>query len=155
MSKMSQAEIYRKTIIPLIPGIVKTLNRMALAGDVHAANSLLNRVMPPLKAHAKSVEVPTSTNLVQQMRNVVDSMLTGKIPPDVGNQLITSLTSLANIELVGDRLNAIEKRLNMVTNQPQTPEEIAQELEKRGLPVDWIQKLDDQFPLNPNYPTIQ
>src|SRR5450759_4348264 len=92
--------ILRKAIVEAMPEIIQGLIDAAKLGDVGAATVLLNRCVPALKPEALAVCLPVKETLTDLCNEIVKSIVTGKIPPDVGSQLISALAGEAkNIEV--------------------------------------------------------
>lgn len=115
-SERARADV-RKAITKGIPAIVEKLQALALAGDVRAAETLLARGLPPLKAVAPEVSLPgytTNMSNTQAANAVFEAVATGQMPPDLGAQLITSLAAAARVAEVDEfraRLEDLESRL--------------------------------------------
>ena len=74
---------------------------------------VLNRIEPPLKSVTPTFEFDfdPEADLHKQAKQVLDAMAKGKIPSDVGQLFITSISSMLNIQEKTDfeeRLKAIE-----------------------------------------------
>jgi hypothetical protein len=76
-------------------------------------NMVLGRIEPPLKSVTPTFEFEfdPDADLHKQAKQVLDAMAKGKIPSDVGQLFITSISSMLNIQEKTDfeeRLKAIE-----------------------------------------------
>ena len=76
-------------------------------------NMVLGRIEPPLKSVTPTFEFDfdPEADLHKQAKQVLDAMAKGKIPSDVGQLFITSISSMLNIQEKTDfeeRLKAIE-----------------------------------------------
>ena len=74
---------------------------------------VLNRIEPPLKSVSPVYEFDfdPEADLHKQAKQVLDAMARGKIPSDIGQLFITSISSMLNIQEKTDfeeRLKAIE-----------------------------------------------
>lgn len=94
--------------------IVKELERAALAGDVQAARTLLERALPVYRLTAAPVNVPAAAaaeTATGKAQAVMDAIAVGKIPPDVGAQLIAAIGALVRVVEIDElerRIAAIE-----------------------------------------------
>lgn len=103
----TDATIIRRAISSAAPGIIKMLVEAAQNGDIQAAKILVDRICPPLKSQAVSIDLPTTGTLEKQGERVIKATLSGQIPSDIGAQLIMALGNQARIS----DLAAIEERL--------------------------------------------
>ena len=76
-------------------------------------NMVLNRIEPPLKSVSPMVEFDFNIDGKphEQAMQVIDAMSNGKIPSDIGQMFVTSISSMLNIKEKTDfeeRLKAIE-----------------------------------------------
>ncbi len=104
----------RKAISLEAEDIVKVLVKQAKEGDIQAAKILLDRIVPPLKSQALSVNIPIGETLPETGGNVVNATMNGSIPPDIGAQLIRALSDqskLVELEEISQRLARLEKQL--------------------------------------------
>lgn len=71
----------------------------ALAGDMQAAGLVLNRITPTLRAQSDMVQFKfdASKSIAQQIEQVLAAVATGEVPPDIGQQIIASIGTLANV----------------------------------------------------------
>lgn len=93
--------------------LVLAMYTRAAAGDTRAAKLFFERVAPPLRAQAKEVqiEMPANASLADQARVIVKAVTDGKLPADVGAELVRALGALASLEEhseVKRRLDAME-----------------------------------------------
>ncbi|MEI6269493.1 MAG: DUF5681 domain-containing protein [Methylococcaceae bacterium] len=107
--------MFRRAIAEAMPDIIKMLIDAALSGDVGAATVLLNRCVPAMKCEAQAINLPVKKTLPEQGNEIVKATVTGRIPPDVGSQLITALAAQAKLieldDLIG-RIAALEAKKN-------------------------------------------
>ena len=95
-------------------GIVKKLQEAALAGDVQAARTLLERALPVYRASAEPVQLPglnDALELADKAHAVLAAVADGSIPPDLGAQLVTAIGTVARVAEVdelGRRIAALE-----------------------------------------------
>ena len=105
----------RKSINEDMPDILNKLIELAKGGDVQAIKLVLERVCPALKPQAVPISLPVCDSLAEQGQEVIRATMTGKIPPDIGSQLITTLSNqgkLIELQELSERLARIEKQLN-------------------------------------------
>ena len=89
--------------------VARVVMDAALAGDMQAANMVLQRLSPPLRARAEKVtfELTPDAPLHQQANQVLASVAEGAIDPETGKMLIDCIQSVAGIRAVDE----LEKRL--------------------------------------------
>ena len=100
--------LLRKAIVEAMPEIIQGLIDAAKLGDISAATVLLNRCVPVLKAEAQAINLPVKGTITEQGDEIIKSIVTGKIPPDTGSQLITALANQAKIVEIDDLTRRIE-----------------------------------------------
>jgi len=91
--------------------IVKKLETAALAGDVQAARTLLERALPVYRATAEPVLVQGmggADTLTDKARVVLKAVADGRVPPDIGAQLVTAIGTVARVAEVDELLRRIE-----------------------------------------------
>jgi len=95
--------------------IVKKLEAAALAGDVQAARTLLERALPVYRAAAAPVRLPKLTeaeSLTDKAKAVLDAVASEDVPPDIGAQLIAALGNVARVAEIDElarRVKALEE----------------------------------------------
>lgn len=95
--------------------IVAKLQEAALAGDVQAARTLLERALPVHRATAAPVEVPgmaDAPDLTSKAQAVLAAVAEGSIPPDMGAQLVTAIGTVARVAEIDElqrRIAALEE----------------------------------------------
>jgi hypothetical protein len=97
-------------------GIVKRLQEAALAGDVQAARTLLERALPVYRAAAEPVQLPglnESAALTDKAQAVLSAVADGSIPPDLGAQLVTAIGTVARVAEVDE----LARRIAALENQ--------------------------------------
>lgn len=109
------ATLLRKSIVDEMPAILKTLVNLAKEGDVQAAKVLLDRICPPLKPQALSINLPVNGTLCEQGGEIIKATLAGHIAPDTGGQLIAALANQGKLiettELIA-RIEILENNAN-------------------------------------------
>ena len=93
--------------------IVRKVVEAALAGDMQAANIVISRLQPPLKARAETVEfdLDTTKSLTEQAAQVLNAVAAGQVDPDTGQQIINSITAFAGLKQIDElegRLSTLE-----------------------------------------------
>ena len=94
--------------------IIARLQKAALDGDVQAARTLLERALPVYRTAAEPVELPElvgAKELTDKARVVLDAVADGRVPPDVGSQLVAaigSVSKLAEVDELSRRVAALE-----------------------------------------------
>jgi len=112
---LATAERIRNALVKELPGILETVVKSAKGGDITAAKTILERVLPPLKA----IEVPVSFgdlagSLSQQGQTILAAAASGTLPPGQAAQLLGAVAAQAKILEVDElerRLTELEKRL--------------------------------------------
>lgn len=95
--------------------IVARLQEAALDGDVQAARTLLERALPVYRTSAEPVDLPElarATELTDKAQAVLDAVADGRVPPDVGSQLVAAIGSvsrLAEVDELARRVTALEQ----------------------------------------------
>jgi hypothetical protein len=97
-----------------VEAIVAKLQSKALDGNTRAAELLLERALPPLRAVAEPVELPGLTDaatLTAKAECIVALTAEGKLSPDVATAMLTAIGQLAKateIDELARRLDALE-----------------------------------------------
>jgi len=95
--------------------VARVVMDAALQGDMQAANMVLQRLSPPLRARAEKVtfELTPDAPLHEQANQVLASVAEGAIDPETGKLLIDCIQSVAGIRAVDEleaRLIALEEK---------------------------------------------
>lgn len=106
--KSMTATLLRQAINDDMPDILNKLIELAKGGDVQAIKLVLERVCPALKPQAVPISLPVSDSLAGQGNEIIRATMTGKIPPDIGSQLITALANQAKIIEIDELTKRIE-----------------------------------------------
>lgn len=90
--------------------IVRVVIDKALQGDAQCAALVLARVTPALRAQAERVQFQFDANgsLTEQVRQVLQAVANGEVAPDMGKQIIDSISALSGVKLVEE----LEARLD-------------------------------------------
>ena len=91
--------------------ILNKLAEMALAGDVQAANLVLQRIHPTLKSKAPTFvfDLDPDASLEAQARQVMAAISAGEVEADVGKMLVEVLHSFSALR-IADELAQLERR---------------------------------------------
>lgn len=97
--------------------IARVVIAAAKNGDIQAANIVLQRLAPPLKARGEKVTftLDSTQSLTEQARQILQAIASGEIDPETGKLLIECIggfAGLKEIDELASRLNAIEARYN-------------------------------------------
>lgn len=96
--------------------IVQVLQVAALAGDVQAARTLLERALPVYRTSAAPVELPGlewAATLTEKAQAILAAVGKGEVAPDVGASLVGAVGSVAKIVEIDEltrRIAVLEKR---------------------------------------------
>lgn len=98
-----------------VEAIVAKLQSKALEGNTRAAELLLERALPPLRAVAEPVELPGLTDaatLTAKAECIVALTAEGRLSPDVASAMLNAIGQLAKtteIDELSRRLAALEE----------------------------------------------
>lgn len=87
----------RKAIEARSDDILNAVIEAATNGDMTACKMLLDRFCPSLKPITQLISLPVNESLSGQGTEILNAIVTGKIAPDIGTQLLTALSSQAKI----------------------------------------------------------
>ncbi|MEE9928077.1 DUF5681 domain-containing protein [Microvirgula aerodenitrificans] len=95
--------------------VARVVMDAALAGDMQAANLVLQRLSPPLRARAEKVtfELTPDAPLTRQAQQIMTAVAEGSIDPETGQLLINCITAFAGLKQVDEleaRLIALEEK---------------------------------------------
>jgi len=110
----TMATLVRKDIEQALPGILATVIKQAVDGELQACKILLDKICPNLRPQALPVSIELGATLPETGGNVLAATMSGIVPPDVGSMLITALSNqgkLVEIQELTERLQRIEKQL--------------------------------------------
>ena len=93
--------------------IAKIVIDAAKAGDMQAANLVLSRLQPVLKARAETVtfQLDPTAPLTQQAQQVIVAVAAGEVDPDTGKVLIDCLSAfggLREVDELAERITSLE-----------------------------------------------
>lgn len=106
----------RKAIEAHSDDILKAVIDSAVAGDMAACKILLDRITPTLKPVAQPIFLPVNDSLAGQGSEVIKATMVGRIPPDIGSQLISALAAQSKII----EIDELTKRIEALENKKQT-----------------------------------
>lgn len=98
--------------------ILRSLQSAAQSGDVQAARTLLERALPVHRSTAAPVELPElvqADTLTAKACAVLDAVSGGRVPPDVGAQLVAAIGAVSKINEIDElvrRVEALEESRN-------------------------------------------
>jgi hypothetical protein len=104
----------------MLVGELEALTRKAvekaLEGDIAALKLCLDRIAPPLRPTAMTIDIqiPAEATLTDTARAFVSAAAAGELPPDIAAQLVTAVAGVAKVEeleSIKDRLEALERAL--------------------------------------------
>lgn len=108
----------REQISEALPAIIRKLLAQARKGDVQAARTLLERVLPPARTEAASVNLPevaAAKTFTERAESLFRAAVSGEIAPDIAAQLLTGITQsarTAHMDEMERRLAALEAERN-------------------------------------------
>ena len=112
---LATAERLRNALVKDLPGILETIVKAAKGGDIQAGRTILERVLPPLKAIEVPVQLEALTGtLSDQGQTILRAMGEGALSSGQAVQLLGAIAAQARIVEVDDfakRLEVLEKRL--------------------------------------------
>ena len=90
--------------------IIERLQKAALEGDVQAARTLLERALPIYRVSAEPVELPeldAAAELTDKAKAVLTAVASGRVPPDVGSQLVSAIGSVSRVAEIDELLRRV------------------------------------------------
>lgn len=83
------------------PDVVRVVIDKALEGDMTAAGLVLSRLTPPMRAQSDKVQFPfdAAAPMTTQIEQVLAAVAAGEVPPDVAQQIISSIAALNQARL--------------------------------------------------------
>lgn len=112
---LATAERLRNALVKDLPDILDVVVQNAKKGDAAAAKTILDRVLPPLKA----IEAPVALRelagtLSEQGQGILNAMASGLLAPGQAAQLLDAIATQSKILEADDfarRLKALEDRM--------------------------------------------
>ncbi len=112
---LATAERLRNALVKDLPAILESVVKAAKGGDMQAARTILERVLPPLKAsEIPAFLAPLEGSLAEQGQTVLGAMAAGALAPGQAAQVLGAIAAQAKIvefDELARRLAAIETRL--------------------------------------------
>ena len=95
--------------------VARVVMDAALGGCMTAANLVLSRLAPPLRARSEKVEFELTPDapLTTQAQQILTAISVGNIDPETGQLLINCISSFASLKATDElehRLSALEGR---------------------------------------------
>ena len=113
----SRVETTRAGLYKHVPAITAAVIQKAVDGDIQAARLILDRVIPPLKADARTVQIIEVDDPIEQAGIIMSAALSGKISPDSADSLINTLLTKAKLLTdaeLAERVEKIQKSLDEI-----------------------------------------
>ena len=93
--------------------LIRKVIELAKAGDMQALRVCIDRLCPPLKAHAAPIEleIPETENISEIANAFIRAAANGRLPPDIASQLVGAVGTLARVVEIDElkaRLAALE-----------------------------------------------
>lgn len=106
----------REALNAMIPSAVTSLQKRVDEGDLGALQLIASRVLPVPKSTMEPVKfsLPANSSLVEKCDAVMQAIATGKLPPDIGLNMLTALGTVARVtetEQLAAELAEIKKML--------------------------------------------
>jgi hypothetical protein len=95
--------------------VARVVMEAAKGGDMQAANLVLSRLSPPLRARSEKVqfELTQDASLTTQAQQILTAIAAGDVDPETGQLLINCIASFAGLKATDNleaRLAALEGR---------------------------------------------
>lgn len=107
----------REQIADALPVVIKKLIALAKAGDVQAARTLLERVLPPVRPEVSLIELPevaAAEGFTARTEALIKAAVCGEVAPDVAARLLAGVAQAARAADIDDqakRLAALEEAM--------------------------------------------
>ena len=112
---LATAERLRNALVKDLPAILECVVNAAKGGDMAAARTILDRVLPPIKAiELPAFLAPLAGSLADQGQAVLGAMADGDLTPGQAAQILGAIAAQARVVEVDDlgrRLEALEQRM--------------------------------------------
>lgn len=91
--------------------VLQIVYQRAIDGDMQAAQIMLDRTMPRLKAQSKLIqfEFDIESSMTDRAEMVMAAIAKGDVAPDVGNSLIDSMSKVHGLRQIDDLAERIAK----------------------------------------------
>lgn len=112
---LATAERLRNALVKDLPAILESVVNAAKGGDMAAARTILDRVLPPLKAmEIPAFLAPLEGSLTDKGQAVLSAMAGGTLAPGQAAQILGAIAAQARVVEVDElsrRLEALEQRM--------------------------------------------
>ena len=108
---------HAESIESMIPQVLDCVYQKALAGDMTAGKTLLDRTLPNKRPEQERVEIEHSGNIASDAQNVLRGVLDGEVSLDVGASLLSAITSV----LKAIEMEELIKRIEVLESQKNEP----------------------------------
>jgi hypothetical protein len=112
---MATVERLRAALVDDLPAILKTVVEAAKDGDLQAARTILERVLPAMKPIEAPVELDAvEGTLVQQGAAILGAMAGGTLTPGQAGQILGAIaqqSKIVEVDELSRRLTALEQRV--------------------------------------------
>ena len=102
----------RAELVRHLPTAIKALIAKVRKGDTAALRIFLDRVLPPLKAVDRPVNLQLPAELAEQGRTIIEALGRGDVTPDEAASIMQAVAAQAKLIEVGElekRITALEK----------------------------------------------
>ena len=106
----------REALNAMIPSAVTSLQKRVDEGDLGALQLIASRVLPVPKSTMEPVKfsLPANSSLVEKCDAVMQAIATGKLPPDIGLNMIQALNGMAKVIETEELAKQIEELKELV-----------------------------------------
>ena len=106
----------REALNAMIPSAVASLEKRVSEGDLGALQLIASRVLPVPKSTMEPVKFTLQANstLVEKCEAVMQAIATGKLPPDIGLNMMQALNGMAKVIETEELAKQIEELKELV-----------------------------------------
>lgn len=106
----------REALNSMIPSAVTSLQKRVDEGDLGALQLIASRVLPVPKSTMEPVKfsLPADSSLVEKCDAVMQAIATGKLPPDIGLNMMQALNGMAKVIETEELAKQIEELKQML-----------------------------------------
>ena len=107
------------------PSIIKAMIEQAKAGDIQAAKTLLDRVLPALKPESQAIHLPelvAADTMAEKARAAIDAAGAGAVSPSAASDLVAAIAGLARVV----ETTELQQRLDELERMMKPPKEAKQ-----------------------------
>lgn len=106
----------REALNAMIPSAVTSLQKRVDEGDLGALQLIASRVLPVPKSTMEPVKfsLPAKSSLVEKCDAVMRAIATGKLPPDIGLNMMQALNGMAKVIETEELAKQIEELKQML-----------------------------------------